>query len=134
MLKRANELISQGIHPTSIITGYQIARKQACNFIAKNMSLKVSELGDDCLQNAAKTSMSSKIIGKDSDFFADLAVRAMKAVETTNSLGKKRYPVKAVEILKVKYCLFFCLFFFCVFATAFSVKQKQRHKRKTQQI
>jgi len=45
--------------------------------------------------------MSSKLIGKDGEFFARMCVDAMKAVETKNNKGKIKYPVKAVEILKI---------------------------------
>merc|ERR550525_1839016 len=65
LLKRANELVKQHVHPTSIITGYQKAKKEAVKFIAESMTKKVSELGPDTLMNAALTSMSSKLIGKD---------------------------------------------------------------------
>ncbi len=44
--------------------------------------------------NVAKTSMSSKIIGADSDFFSALAVEAMLAVKTVNDAGVAKYPVK----------------------------------------
>eukprot|EP00485_Elphidium_margaritaceum_P011560 CAMPEP_0202686020 /NCGR_PEP_ID=MMETSP1385-20130828/1808_1 /ASSEMBLY_ACC=CAM_ASM_000861 /TAXON_ID=933848 /ORGANISM="Elphidium margaritaceum" /LENGTH=570 /DNA_ID=CAMNT_0049340507 /DNA_START=25 /DNA_END=1737 /DNA_ORIENTATION=- len=101
LLKRATALVEQHIHPTKIISGFLKAKNEAINFIAKNMTLKTSELGKEALINAAKTSMSSKIIGKDCDLFAKIAVDAMLAVETLNDQKKKRYPVKAVEILKV---------------------------------
>lgn len=101
LLRRANELVQQNIHPTSIISGFLHAKKEACKFVADNMTKKTSELPKDTLINCAKTSMSSKIIGKDSQFFAKMAVDAMLCVETINKQGKKRYPVKAVEIIKV---------------------------------
>jgi len=50
-----------------------------------------------------KTSMSSKILGKEADFFAKLAVDAVKSVEMSSSLekgNKKKYPLSAIHIIK----------------------------------
>ena len=48
----------------------------------------------------AKTSMSSKIIGPESDLFAEIAVDAMLRVKTERPDGSIRYPLKAINILK----------------------------------
>lgn len=64
------------------------------------MSIKVDSLGKDTLLNIASTSMSSKIIGSDTDFFANMAVESMLAVKSVNTKGEVKYPVKAVNILK----------------------------------
>ncbi|ORX89585.1 T-complex protein 1 subunit alpha [Basidiobolus meristosporus CBS 931.73] len=100
LLKRANELVKNKIHPTTIISGYRLASKEACKFIADQMTTKVDSLGQDSLINVAKTSMSSKIIGSDDDFFASMAVEAMQSVKFVNARGELKAPVNAVNILK----------------------------------
>lgn len=55
---------------------------QACKFIEENLSMKVETLGKETLINCAKTAMSSKIVGSESDFFSQLVVDAVTAVKT----------------------------------------------------
>ncbi|CAN3375726.1 hypothetical protein DIURU_003843 [Diutina rugosa] len=100
LMKRANELIKMKIHPTTIIAGYRIAMRESIAYINTVLSQPVSKLGKDTLVNVARTSMSSKVIGPDSDFFGELVVDAMMKVKTQNSKGETKYPVKAVNILK----------------------------------
>lgn len=101
LLKRANDLIKQHVHPTTIISGFLRAKKEAVRFIAQTLTKKVSELNSNCLLNVAKTSLSSKLISKDGSHFSQMAVDAMKAVKTVNSKGEIKFPVKAVNILKI---------------------------------
>ncbi|KAK2801772.1 T-complex protein 1 subunit alpha [Onygenales sp. PD_10] len=100
LLRRANELMKNRIHPTTIITGYRLALREAVKYMNENISTKVEHLGRDSLVNIAKTSMSSKIIGSDSDFFANMVVDAMQSVKTTTQKNEVKYPVKAVNLLK----------------------------------
>jgi T-complex protein 1 subunit alpha len=60
----------------------------------------VNDLNREVLVNIAKTSMSSKIIGNDANFFSALVVDALLAVKTTNIFGESKHPVKAVNIVK----------------------------------
>jgi T-complex protein 1 subunit alpha len=100
LLKRANELVKNKIHPTSIMSGYRLALRESVKFIQSNMSLKVDTLGRDALINAAKTSMSSKLLGAESEFFAEMVVNAMQNVKTVNAAGEVKAAVKSVHILK----------------------------------
>ena len=63
---------------------------QACKFVEENLAISVDKLGKDTLLNVAKTAMSSKIIGADSDFYAKLAVDAMLSVGP--DLGFRCFP------------------------------------------
>ena len=41
LLKSADELVKQKIHPTSIIAGYRLASKEAVKYIKEHLTLKV---------------------------------------------------------------------------------------------
>merc|ERR1712004_244031 len=95
LLKNADELVKQKIHPTSIIAGYRLASKEAVKYIKEHLTLKVDDLGEECLINCAKTCMSSKLIGADDEFFSKMVVDAAKAIKVGDN-----YPIKAINVLK----------------------------------
>ncbi|CAH9096759.1 unnamed protein product [Cuscuta europaea] len=100
LLKRANDLVRNKVHPTSIISGYRLAMREACKYVEDKLAVKVEKLGKDSLLNCAKTSMSSKLIAGDSDFFANLVVEAVQSIKMTNARGEIKYPIKGINILK----------------------------------
>eukprot|EP01113_Clastostelium_recurvatum_P014113 TRINITY_DN1763_c0_g1_i1.p1 TRINITY_DN1763_c0_g1~~TRINITY_DN1763_c0_g1_i1.p1 ORF type:complete len:545 (+),score=156.24 TRINITY_DN1763_c0_g1_i1:646-2280(+) len=100
ILRRANELVSRKIHPTSIIAGLRLASKEAVKYINEVLAVPVDTLPKETVINIAKTSMASKIIGDEWEFFAKLTVDAVMRVKTINSKGVAKYPIKSINILK----------------------------------
>jgi len=100
LLRAADELIKQKIHPTTIINGYKLACKESVKFIQDNLSIPATDLGKNCLLNVAKTSMSSKIIGSDKDFFANIVVQCAELIRFTNTRGETKCPIKTINVLK----------------------------------
>jgi T-complex protein 1 subunit alpha len=100
LLKRGNQLIQNKIHPTTVITGFRNALKESVKFIQQNMVIKMDQLTDDVLKKTAITTLSSKLIGPESDHFADIITRAMLNTKSTNLDGTNKYSVKSVSILK----------------------------------
>jgi len=100
LLKAADELVKQKIHPTSVIAGYKLACKEACKYIQNHLTIKTDTLGKDCIIAAAKTTMASKVISVDSDFFGQMVYDAALAIKVPDGKGGHKFPIKAVNILK----------------------------------
>mmetsp|Transcript_8753 Transcript_8753/g.12956 ORF Transcript_8753/g.12956 Transcript_8753/m.12956 type:complete len:546 (-) Transcript_8753:55-1692(-) len=100
LLKNANELINQNIHPTNIIMGYRMACEKAIAVLKESLTLDTASVNNETLIQIAKTSMASKILGPYSEHFGKLTVDAISAVRTVTQGGEEKYPVNSVHILK----------------------------------
>jgi len=79
LLKKAEELLDQEIHPTVITRGFRIARDEALKAL-KEISKSVTLSDADTLKLIALTAMTGKSVEKASDKLADLVVNAIKMV------------------------------------------------------
>jgi chaperonin GroEL (HSP60 family) len=79
LLKQAEALLDQEIHPTVIAAGYRDATDKAIE-ILKSMSVKVTTKDEALLKKIAITAMTGKGSGTARDELAALAVKAVKSV------------------------------------------------------
>ena len=78
------------------MSGYRLALKESVNFIQKNLAVKTDTLGREALMNAAKTSMSSKLLSGESEFFANMVVDAMQNVKMVNADSPGRFAKRHI--------------------------------------
>ena len=79
LLKKAEELLDQNIHPTIIVEGYRKATEQSIK-ILDEISQETSIDDEEMLKKAAMTAMHSKVVAGSRDYLADLVVKAVKSV------------------------------------------------------
>jgi archaeal chaperonin len=79
LLKRAEGLIEQNIHPTIISQGYRLASQKALD-VLENVSQPIKIEDVENLKRIAVTSMASKSVSFNRDALSDLAVKAVIAV------------------------------------------------------
>ncbi|MBC7129341.1 MAG: TCP-1/cpn60 chaperonin family protein [Thermoplasmatales archaeon] len=79
LLKNAQDLIEQDIHPTVIADGYRMASKKACE-ILESIALNVKPDDDELLKKIAETSITGKVAETNKELLASIAYRAVKSV------------------------------------------------------
>lgn len=79
LLKKAEALLDQNIHPTIIVSGYRKASDKALQILRK-LGVSVDFNDRETIKKIAITSMHSKSIGIAKEHFADIAVDAVRQV------------------------------------------------------
>ncbi|MGC9444310.1 MAG: thermosome subunit alpha [Candidatus Methanospirareceae archaeon] len=79
LLKRAEDLLDQDVHPTVIVSGFRSAAEKAYEILG-DIALNVSTADTDTLQKIAKTSMTGKGAGMEKELLTALAVDAVRMV------------------------------------------------------
>lgn len=86
LLKKAETLLDQDIHASSIASGYKIASEKA-EEILKEIGQKVTISDEEILFNIAKTSMTGKSAEKSIENLAKIAVEAVKKITIKDDNG-----------------------------------------------
>ncbi len=79
LLKKAEELLEQNIHPTVIVHGYRMANEKAQE-ILEELSETISPEDKELLEKVAMTAMTGKSAERARDMLANLAVEAVSLV------------------------------------------------------
>ncbi len=86
LLKNAEKLLEQEVHPTVISKGYRLAAEKAQE-ILNMMAEKVTAKDDDILQKIAQTAMTGKGAEHSKELLSTLAVKAVKQImDADNSI------------------------------------------------
>lgn len=98
LLKNAEELLAKNIHPTLIIAGYRRAMEEALNLLYQ-LSEPISIDDEESLKKIAKTSLTSKAVHDAREYFAEMAVKAVKQIVELR--GDKYYvDLDNIQIIK----------------------------------
>ncbi|MFZ0965658.1 MAG: thermosome subunit beta [Candidatus Bathyarchaeia archaeon] len=98
LLKRAEELLDQNIHPTIMVSGYRKAAQNAMETINK-ISIPVDIEDRETMRKVAVTSMASKAVGSAKEHLAEIAIDAVKQI--TEKRGDRRLAdIDNIQIIK----------------------------------
>ena len=79
LLKKAEELLDQNIHPTILVSGYRKAAQKAIEVIGKN-AVPIDVKDKKAMLKVALTSMGSKAVGSAKDHLAEIALEAVTLI------------------------------------------------------
>ena len=96
LLKRAEELLDQNVHPTIITNGFRLAAEKALELLPE-LGTKVDS--DELLKEIAMTAMTGKNVGEAKEYLAEIAVNAVKAIVSEED-GKKIADIDNIKVEK----------------------------------
>jgi thermosome len=98
LLKRAEGLIEQNVHPTVIAAGYRLASQKAQE-ILKTVGMKVTPDDAEMLNDIATTAMISKSVSASRNILAGIAVKAVLSIAEKKD-GKFEVDQDNIQIVK----------------------------------
>ncbi|WP_254864100.1 thermosome subunit beta [Halovivax gelatinilyticus] len=97
LLKNAEDLIEQDIHPTAIIKGFHMAAEQAREEI-DDIATDVDTEDEDLLRSVAETSMTGKGAELNKEHLSSLIVEAVRNVTVENDEGENVVDLEFLNI------------------------------------
>jgi thermosome len=94
LLKQAEYLLDQNIHPTVVIKGYRLARTKSQE-ILQSLAIPVTAKDAAQLKKLAMTSMTGKVAESAKEHLSDVTVKALNKIEDNG-----KYPLDRVKIEK----------------------------------
>jgi len=98
LLRRAEELLDQGIHPTVVVSGYRKALEKAAGTLEK-IGISVDLEDRETLKKVAVTSMASKAVGVAREHLAEIAIDAVKQIAEQRG-ARKVADIDNIQIIK----------------------------------
>jgi broad specificity phosphatase PhoE len=95
LLSGAKSLRERGIHPTKIIEGYHLAATHAKEEL-QELTVSVDTGDDEQLEDIARTVVTGKWDASGTDFLANRAVEAVRAIEGENRVAFERITRKTI--------------------------------------
>jgi thermosome len=99
LLKKAEELLEQGLHPAVVALGYRLAAEHARE-VLDEIAIAIAIENDEELKKVAETAITGKSAEASRDFLADIAIKAIKAITEETSDGKKEVDVDNISVEK----------------------------------
>ncbi len=99
LLKRAETLIEQNIHPTVITRGFSLAREEAERLLKKEIGTPVKSTDDEVLSQVAHTAMGSKGVYGARGELARLVVKAVKTIAEERG-GRTVADISLIQVEK----------------------------------
>jgi len=98
LLKKAEDLLDQKVHPTTIIKGYSQAAEKILK-VLDNIAIPIERSDEETMEAVAETSLYSKIISGERKRFAKIAVQAIKQIAEEEG-GNVNVDIDHIQIQK----------------------------------
>jgi len=98
LLRKAEDLLDQNIHPTIMVSGYRKAAQNAIETINK-VAIPVDTEDRETMRKVAITSMASKAVGPAKEHLAEIAIDAVKQIAEKRG-ERKIADIDNIQIIK----------------------------------